>query len=167
MERSSGLAAALKAMALMAIGGIAAMATARTRQPEPKPLPATAPASASLPAPTGPLVMTNSFHPGLWEVRFTDGGGEIVRRLCLADLSPLLQIRHQRPGCGRLVLTNDAAAATVQYSCPGAGWGRTSLRAIGRDTVRLETQGVADNAPFAFSAVARRNGDCAAIAQAH
>jgi hypothetical protein len=163
VERLSGLSAALRTAALIAMGGIAAMAAARSGQPAPA-RPVVPPATLS--TQTAPLAVGEALRPGLWEVRFTDGGGEVVQRLCLGDPALLLQIRHQRAGCGRLVLTNDPDSATVQYSCPGAGWGRTSLRAMGHETARIETQGIAANSPFSFSAVAKRTGECV-IAQAH
>jgi hypothetical protein len=62
--------------------------------------------------------------------------------------------------CSRLVIENERTSATVHYSCPGAGWGRTTLRITTPRSARIDTQGIAANAPFDVSVDARRTGDC-------
>ena len=171
VERARGLASAVRrAAAAMTIAGLASTATAwpfrATHEPHPPAAPAIAPPTPA-PAQSGPLAIAGALKPGQWEVRFTDGGGEVVQRLCLGDPSALIQIRHPKTTCNRLVLANDPTAATVHYSCPGAGWGRTNLRANGPESVRIETQGIAANAPFSFSAVGKRTGECESGTQAH
>jgi hypothetical protein len=71
-----------------------------------------------------------------------------------------MQLQHGATACSRLVIGNEKASATVHYSCPGAGWGRTTLRVETPRLARIDTQGIANNAPFAFSAEARRIGAC-------
>lgn len=95
--------------------------------------------------------------PGQWELSIA---GEAPRRMCVASPEALLQIRHRDSACTRLVIADAKASATVHYSCPGAGWGRTTLRVSTPGAVRIATQGIADNAPFDFEATARRTGDC-------
>jgi hypothetical protein len=53
--------------------------------------------------------------------------------------------------------------ATVHYSCPGSGWGRTTVRVETPRLARVETQGIAGKAPFAFTAEARRVGACDSV----
>ena len=105
------------------------------------------------------LVATGGLEPGLWQVR---EDGQASRKMCVADPSTLVQLRHANMPCSRLVIANQPGAATVHYSCPGAGWGRTTLKVVTPRAVTIDTQGIADNAPFAFTADARRVGDCAA-----
>ncbi|MET0374337.1 MAG: DUF3617 family protein [Rhizorhabdus sp.] len=97
--------------------------------------------------------------PGQWEVSVA---GQTPRRMCVASPETLLQIRHRANPCSRLVIADAKASATVHYSCPGAGWGRTTLRVATPNVARISTQGIADNAPFDFDATARRIGDCPA-----
>ena len=141
---------------------IAIAMAASARAPAPSAAPAPLMAPSGLPASSEPIALAGTLHSGLWEVRFSDGGGDVVQRLCIGDPALLIQLRHHRAGCGRFVIANDADSATVQYSCPGAGWGRTTLHAAGAENLRIDTQGIADKLPFAFSAVARRTGDCIA-----
>lgn len=108
------------------------------------------------PAPLLPAV--GQLQPGLWQLRVV---GEPNRTICVADPHALMQIQHgAAAACTRLVIANEKASATVHYSCPGAGWGRTTLRVETPRAARIETQGIADNAPFAFTAEARRIGAC-------
>jgi len=59
-----------------------------------------------------------------------------------------------------LVIKDDSDRATVHYTCPGLGWGRTSLLVETPRLVRINSQGIAGRAPFAFDAEARRTGEC-------
>lgn len=105
------------------------------------------------------LVATGGLEPGLWQVR---EDGQASRKICVSDPSTLVQLRHANMPCSRIVIANQPGAATVHYSCPGAGWGRTTLKVVTPRAVTIDTQGIADNAPFAFTADARRVGDCGA-----
>jgi len=107
-------------------------------------------------APRGDAV--EGIQPGLW--RLTQEGGA-PREICIADRQSLVQIRHGEMSCSRMEIASDRSAATYHYSCPGQGWGRTSLRVESPRLVRIDTQGIAGKSPFAFTAEARRTGDCA------
>lgn len=98
-------------------------------------------------------------EPGQWQLTVA---GEKPRAMCVASPEALFQIRHRANACSRLVIADGKSSATVHYSCPGTGWGRTTLRVSTRGSVRISTQGIADNAPFDFEGVARRTGECAA-----
>lgn len=104
-----------------------------------------------------PLTATNTLETGLWELRTP---GSPTRKVCLRDRNALFQVQHSDAMCSRLVIANEKSTATVHYSCPGAGWGRTTLRVSTPRSAYIDTQGIADNAPFAFIAEARRIGDC-------
>lgn len=103
------------------------------------------------------LASSGTIMPGSWNVVFDDGTS---RRMCLTDIEPLVQLAHAGPVCGRLLIRNDPNHATVHYTCPGAGWGRTSLLVATPRLVRINSQGIAGRAPFAFDAEARRAGSC-------
>jgi hypothetical protein len=101
-----------------------------------------------------------SVQPGLWSIHALDRGESDVPAFCVADTTRLLQFRHPGATCSRFVIADTAHVATIQYSCPGAGWGRTTVRIISPEQLRLDTQGIAANAPFALAAEAHRVGDC-------
>lgn len=99
-------------------------------------------------------------EPGLWSIHALDRGEADVPPYCVMDPTRLLQFRHPEANCSRLIIADTSRVATIQYTCPGAGWGRTSVRVISPTMLRLDTQGIANNLPFALAAEARRLGDC-------
>jgi hypothetical protein len=107
-----------------------------------------------------PINAMSAVQPGLWTIHALDRGEADVPAFCVSDTTRLLQFRHPGQTCSRFVIADTPHVATIQYSCPGAGWGRTSVRVISPEQLRLDTQGIADNAPFALAAEARRVGDC-------
>lgn len=113
--------------------------------------------TAAAPARQGPLASARAITPGSWTITLDDGTS---RRMCLQDIEPLVQIAHAGPPCGRLIITDESDRATVHYTCPGAGWGRTSLLVETPRLVRINSQGIVGRAPFAFDAEARRTGEC-------
>lgn len=127
---------------IMAIGVVAAIGAAACAQG----------------AEPGPLA---SIAPGRWELSI-DGGTPYA--MCVRDPARLTQIRHPQPACARRVTADGPAGAVVNYSCPGAGWGRTEIRIRSGAAVRIDTQGVAAREPFAFTARGRRTGDCGSAA---
>lgn len=104
------------------------------------------------------LAMLDQLDRGQWEVRFRGGGDS--RRICVRNGRELIQIRHRDPGCNRVVVEDGASAVTVQYSCRGNGYGRTSIRRETGRLVQLSGQGIEGGLPFQFTAEARRIGDC-------
>lgn len=105
------------------------------------------------------LAATDALQPGLWRLQ---AEGEAPRNICVSDVEALVQLRHAGSACSRLVIDNQKSTATVHYSCPGAGWGRTTLKVVTPRAAIIETQGIAENAPFQFSADAHRIGECPA-----
>src|SRR5688572_16354393 len=71
-----------------------------------------------------PLAALAMLQPGLWQLKTE---GEAPRKVCVADPYALIQLRHRANACGRLVIANEKSTATIHYSCPGAGWGRTTI----------------------------------------
>lgn len=106
------------------------------------------------------LAMLDQLQPGQWEVRDRDiSGGR--SRLCLDNGRRLVQIRHMRETCRSFTVEDSAEAVTVHYTCPGNGYGQTSVRYESAQLVQLETQGIAQGLPFNVRAEVRRVGSCA------
>lgn len=105
------------------------------------------------------LAMLDQLQPGQWEVRDRDlSGGR--SRLCLANGRRLIQIRHMRETCRSFTVQDTADTVTVHYTCPGNGYGQTSVRFESAQLVQLETQGIAQGLPFNVRAEVRRVGAC-------
>lgn len=113
------------------------------------------PVAAQAPA----LAMLDGLDHGLWEVRFRDG--EPTRKLCLRTGRELIQLRHTDANCSRYVVQDDPGEVTVQYTCRGNGYGRTSIRRETSSLVQIEGQEIVGDLPFQFKAEARHIGRCA------
>lgn len=109
----------------------------------------------------GALAMLDGLEGGRWEVRLRDGTGRSYP-LCVDNGRALIQLRHDRLACDRLVIDDRPGEVTVQYTCQGRGYGRTHIRRETSRLVQIDTQGIAEGLPFDFTAEARRVGDCAA-----
>lgn len=104
------------------------------------------------------LAMLDRLERGEWQVRFRDSGEQ--RRVCLRTGRELIQLRHRDPDCSRYIVEDGLGQVTIQYSCPGNGYGRTSIRRESASLAQVESQGIADGKPFQFTAEARRIGPC-------
>ena len=100
-----------------------------------------------------------SLQPGQWQLRSLDGGTP-TKTLCLGDPRVLLQLRHAAASCNKFIITNSATEAVVHYSCAGMGNGRTSIRVETPRVIQIESQGIADKAPFDVAYEGRRVGEC-------
>lgn len=109
-------------------------------------------------AQSGSLAMFGQFERGQWELRYRDGAPS--QRICLRDGTELIQVRHRGANCSRLVVEDGASQVTVQYTCRGNGYGRTSVRRESATLAQVDSQGIAGGRPFQFSAEARRVGAC-------
>jgi len=104
------------------------------------------------------LAMLTGLDDGQWEVRYRDGSPP--RRVCVRSGLELIQLQHAESGCSRFVVEDGANAVTVQYTCRGNGYGRTSVRRESNSLVQIDSQGIAGGLPFQFSAEARKVGGC-------
>lgn len=117
-------------------------------------MPVVIPVTAQAPA----LQMLDRLDRGEWTVRFRSGGEQ--KKVCLRSGRELIQLRHNGANCSRYVVEDSAGQVTVQYSCPGNGYGRTNIRRESGVLAQIESQGIADGKPFQFTAEARRTGAC-------
>lgn len=104
------------------------------------------------------LAMLGTLAKGEWTIKFRDGSAD--RKICVRSGQELIQLRHREPGCNQFVVEDGAAKVTVQYTCPGNGYARTSIRRETPALVQLESQGIHGGLPFQFLAEARRTGSC-------
>lgn len=109
-------------------------------------------------AQTDGLAMLAGLSKGEWTIKFRDGSPD--RKICVRTGRELIQLRHRETGCSRFVVEDGAARVTVQYTCPGNGYGRTFVRRETGALVQIESQGIADGQPFQFAGEARRTGTC-------
>jgi hypothetical protein len=104
------------------------------------------------------LAMLGTLAKGEWTIRQRTGAPE--RKICVKSGAELIQLMHREGGCSQFVVEDGAARVTVQYTCPGNGYGRTSIRRETPALVQLESQGIESRTPFQLTAEARRTGSC-------
>lgn len=105
-----------------------------------------------------PLVL-GGVEPGAWQLREMGGA---ARALCVTDPASLLQLQHGMANCSHLLIENQPRAATVHYTCPGAGHGRTILKLETPRSLVLQTQGIDHGEPFDQHYQVTRTGACEA-----
>ena len=110
------------------------------------------------PEPLGPAAFAQA-APGMWEISGYPGAKAPARE-CIGNLALLAQYEHRRQNCSSSVVSAHAPSSVIQYSCPGGGFGRTTVTMITPRSLRIETQGIANNLPFNYTLQARRIGDC-------
>lgn len=105
------------------------------------------------------LAALGAILPGSWQLREagTDGAS---RTICVRDADALLQVRHGGSACARFTLDDGPRQATIRYTCPGQGNGRTTITVDNGSQLRIQTQGIAGGAPFDLDYEARRVGAC-------
>lgn len=104
------------------------------------------------------LAMLGGLTKGEWTINHRDGSAD--RKICVETGRELIQLRHVESDCSRFVVEDGANKVTVQYTCPGNGYGRTNIRKETGSLVQIESQGIAAGLPFQFVAEARRTGSC-------
>lgn len=104
------------------------------------------------------LAMLGTLTKGEWTIK--QRGGAADRKICVRSGTELIQLVHRDNGCSQFVVEDGAARVTVQYTCPGNGYGRTSIRRETPGLVQLESQGIQGGMPFQLTAEARRTGSC-------
>lgn len=102
--------------------------------------------------------MLDSLARGEWTIKSRDGS--VDRRICVQSGREFIQLRHSGPDCSRYIVEDSPAEVTVQYTCPGDGYGRTNIRRETSSLVQVQSQGIVAGLPFQFNAEARRTGSC-------
>lgn len=97
--------------------------------------------------------------PGLWDVSLSATGNN-ARRFCLADPMILSQWEHRGGACTRVILTEHETSATVHYTCAGGGFGQSVITLVTPRSIKVNTQGISGDGPFAYHLYARRAGNC-------
>lgn len=116
-------------------------------------------AAVSAPAQAPELAMLNKLQPGLWNLK-ERGSADTSDKLCVRDARKLLQLRHRDLQCSRFVVSDEPDEVTVTYRCPGGGSGRTTIKYEGKGLIQIESQGIAQNSPFAVALEGRYAGAC-------
>lgn len=104
------------------------------------------------------LGMLDGLQPGLWAMRERNASTD--ERICISSGSDFVQLRHQGKPCNQVVVSNKPNEVTVQYTCPGQGYGRTTVRKETGGLIQLDTQGISAGRPFVYAAEGRRIGSC-------
>ncbi|MEM1194810.1 MAG: hypothetical protein AAGH57_01795 [Pseudomonadota bacterium] len=104
------------------------------------------------------LAMLDSLARGQWTIKYRDGTDD--RKICVKTGQEFIQLQHDQMNCNRVVIESEAMQVTVQYTCQGAGYGRTSIRRETGALIQIESKGISSGAPFQFAAEARRTGSC-------
>lgn len=116
-------------------------------------------AAVPAPAQAPELAMMQKLEPGLWNLK-ERGSADTTDKVCVRDAKKLLQLRHRDVQCSRFVVADEPDEVTVTYRCPGGGSGRTTIKYEGKGLVQIDSQGIAQNAPFAFAVEGRFAGAC-------
>jgi hypothetical protein len=104
------------------------------------------------------LAMLGTLEKGNWVLRERNGSER--QRVCVRTGRELIQLRHRQPGCSQLIVQDEPDEVTVQYTCRGNGYGRTTIRREGSALVQIRSQGLLNGAPFTLDGEARRQGAC-------
>lgn len=104
------------------------------------------------------LAMLDSLTRGGWEFRPRGDGAS--QRICVRTGREFIQLRHRQAGCEQFVVQDDPGEVTVQYTCRGNGYGRTSIRREGNGLVQIRSQGTQGGSPFSLVGEARHTGAC-------
>ncbi|MGK6319229.1 DUF3617 domain-containing protein [Sphingomonas sp. DT-204] len=114
-------------------------------------------AGMAAPAQAPGFAALKGLEHGQWQLREASG---VSRSVCLRDPASLFQQRHRGAECSRLVIENGPNRATVSYTCPGTGRGRTTITVETPRLVRIQSQGLEEGAPFDLDIEGRKVGAC-------
>ncbi len=104
------------------------------------------------------LAMLDTLERGSWDLRVRSTGA--ISQICVRTGREFIQLRHRQTGCSRFVVEDEPGEVTVQYTCRGAGYGRTTIRRESAGLVQIRSQGIHSGTPFSIEGEARRTGDC-------
>lgn len=105
------------------------------------------------------LAMLDSLAHGEWELRYRKGD-EPSRHICVHTGREFIRLRHHQGNCHNYVVQDEPDQVTVQYTCSGDGYGRTTIRRESSHLVQIESQGIQAGTPFSVRGEARYTGSC-------
>lgn len=105
------------------------------------------------------MIALGGVERGSWTLHEI-GKTSSTRAICVHDPKQLLQLVHGPAQCSHYVIEDKPDRITVQYQCPGQGYGRTTIRVENPNLIRIQTQGLMKGAPFDFDYEGRRTGKC-------
>jgi len=106
----------------------------------------------------GPPALAQT-QPGLWELTGVPGSRAPIRQ-CIANVMVLARFEHRSNNCTAKTLKNDGTHESVEYSCPGAGFGHSDIDVLTPRSLKISTQGISYGMPFSYVLQARRVDDC-------
>ncbi len=98
--------------------------------------------------------------PGLWEVARSATGADAAR-ICVREAVALSQWEHREARCTRAIIADGRDRTLVEYVCVNGGFGRSEMTLVTPRTLKIATQGISRDGPFAYTLHARRVGNCA------
>jgi len=98
-------------------------------------------------------------RPGLWEVGRSATGTD-ARRTCVREPIALSQWEHRAERCTRVILADRGNRILVDYTCADGGFGRSEMTLVTPRSIKIATQGISRDGPFAYTLHARRLGNC-------
>jgi hypothetical protein len=98
---------------------------------------------------------------GLWELNGYPGAKAPTRE-CIADVRTFARLEHRAANCTSNVISDNGKSMVVEYSCGGAGFGRSKIDVITPRSLRINTQGISSRVPFNYVLQAHRLDDCTA-----
>lgn len=104
------------------------------------------------------LAMLSGLQKGAWTLSLRGDGP--ASRICVRTGREFIQLRHDQSGCSRFIVEDEPLQVTVQYTCRGNGYGRTTIRQEGRGIVQIRSQGIHGDTPFSIEGEARYRGAC-------
>jgi hypothetical protein len=109
---------------------------------------------------TGELPALAQLERGRWQLTNPATPDAAADSICLGDPILLMKLEHQGVTCSHEVVASNATGGAIHYTCPGNGFGRTSIRVETPRLAKIDTQGIASNRPFAYRLQAKRVGPC-------
>jgi hypothetical protein len=100
---------------------------------------------------------------GQWELSGIPGSKAPVKQ-CVASPVELAFVEHKAPACTHLVLGDSGDLLRLSYRCVGGGFGQATIKTLTPRSLRVDVQGIAGGAPYAYVMQAHRVGDCPAAA---
>jgi hypothetical protein len=116
-------------------------------------------AAAITPSAAEPPPALAQVQGGLWEISGAPGSAAPLRQ-CVAEIAALARFEHRAKSCSATVLKSAGSMTSIEYSCPGAGFGHSEIQVITPRSLRISTQGISDGLPFNYVLQAHRVEDC-------